>query len=95
MTRIQRHRGFHREDEGAMVWNTLLQLLCRNCENAPRWTNNEWLDLLHEGRDKKRFQCCLNSDGFIHHLRAVQGHSGGKKVDPFLLDSVKIPLHVE
>ena len=72
-------------------WDTLLQMLCRDCENAPRWTNNEWLDLLHEGSDKKRFQCCLNSDSFIHHLRAIRGHSGGNRVDPVLLDSVKIP----
>ena len=28
------------------------------------------------------FQYFLNSDGFIHNMRAVQGHSGGYKVDP-------------
>ena len=52
MTRILRHRGFHREDDGAMDWDTWLHMLCRDCENAPRWMNDEWLDLLHEGSDK-------------------------------------------
>ena len=36
MTRILRHRGFHREDDGAMDHDTLLHNLCRDCENAPR-----------------------------------------------------------
>ena len=48
-------------------------------------TNPEWSHHLHNGRDKKRFQCCLNSDGFIHYMRATQGRSGGDKVDPSLL----------
>ena len=28
-------------------------------------------------------------------MRAIQGHSGGIKVDPTLLDNVEIPLHNE
>ena len=27
--------GFHREDDGAMDWDTLLHMLCRDCEGAP------------------------------------------------------------
>ena len=54
-------------------------------------TNHERLDHLHGRSDKKRFQFCLNSDGFIHDMRAIQGHSGGYKVDPSLLDDVQIP----
>ena len=37
------------------------------------------------------FQYCLNSDGFIHHMRAIQGHSGGNNVDPSVRDNVAIP----
>ena len=33
---------------------------------------------------KDRFQYCQNSDGFIHYMRAIQGHSGGNNVDPSL-----------
>ena len=83
MVRIPRHRGFHREDDGAMDWDTLLHMLSRDCDGAPKWTNLEWLDLLHRGGDKKRFQYCLNSDGVIHNMRAIQNHSGGNKVDPY------------
>ena len=31
------------------------------------------LDLLRTGSDKKRFQFCVNSDGFINDMRATQG----------------------
>ena len=58
-------------------------------ENAWKWTNPEWLDLLQEGSDKKRFQYCLNSDGLVLCMHAIQGHSGGTKVDPALLDERK------
>ena len=83
--------GFHREDDGAMDWDTLLHMLCRDCEGVPRWTNPEWLDLLHRGSDKKRFQHCLNSDDVIHYMRAIQSHTGGNTVDPLLLDNLQIP----
>ena len=77
MTRILRHRGLHREIDGATEWNRLLQTLCRYHYDAPRWTNRLWMDHLLKGSNKKRFQYCLNSDGSILYMRAVQGHSGG------------------
>ena len=66
-------------------------MLSRDCEGAPKWTNLEWLDLLHRGSDKERFQYCLNSDGFIHYMRASRDHSEGNKVDPLLPDKVQMP----
>ena len=84
MTQVLRHQGSHREDDGAMDWNTLLHVLCRDCENAPKWTNPEWFDLLHKGSGKDRFQYCQNSDGFIHYMRAIQGHSGGNNVESII-----------
>ena len=60
-------------------------------ENAWKWTNPEWLDLLHKGSDKNRVQYCLNSVGLIPRTRAIQGHSGATKVDLSLLDDVLIP----
>ena len=59
--------------------------------NAVRWSNKEWLDLLQQGSDKKRFEYCLSSDGLIVYMRVVQGHSGGTKVDLALLDDVEVP----
>ena len=52
-----------------------------------------WIDHLHGGSDKKRFQHCPNSDGFILYLRADKGPSGGNKVDPSLQDKVEIPCN--
>ena len=95
MTQMLRHHGSHREDDGAIKWNTLLTRLCRDFEkeNAGRWSNKEWLHLLQRGSDKKRFQQCLKSDCLIIYMRAIQRHSGGTKVDPTLLDNVLIPYN--
>ena len=84
------HRGLHPETDAAIDWDTLLLVLCRDHGNAWGWTNHEWLDHLHRGSDKKIFQYCLDSDGFAHHLRVIEGHSVTDKVDPSLLDNVKI-----
>ena len=48
----------HRADDGAIGWNTLLRRLCRDFENdnAGRWSNMEWLDLLQQGSNNKRLQ---------------------------------------
>ena len=80
----------HREDDGAIDWNTLLPWLCRDFENenAGRWSHKERFNLLQQESDKKRFQYCLNPNGFIHHMRAIHGHSGGNKVGPSLQDYV-------
>ena len=52
----------------------------RRHSDAPRWTNQMWMDHLHEGSNKEGFQCCLNSDGFILlYMRAIQGHFGEKQ----------------
>ena len=84
ITQVLRHQGSHREDDGTVDWITLLHVLCRDCESAPKWTNPELFGLLHKGSGKDRFQYCQNSDGFIHCMRAIQGHSGGNNVDPSL-----------
>ena len=39
--------------------------------------------------NKKRFQCCLDSDGYILNLWAIQSHSGENRVDLSLQDSGK------
>ena len=41
------------------------------------------------------FQYWLKSDGLILYMRANQGHSGGAKVDPTLLDNVGHSLQIE
>ena len=76
MTTLQ-HRGLRRETDGATAWN-ILSLYCVATTGK-------------QGSDKKICKYCLNSDGFIHGVRATRGHPGGNKVDPSLLDNVEIP----
>ena len=78
MTRIPRHRGLHREDDGAMDWDTWSHMVFRDNENASKCTNPEWSDLLHRGRDKKRFQYCLNGERF-HPLHSCHPRSLWRK----------------
>ena len=60
---------------------------CRYHSDVPKWTNELWLVHLHRG-SSNIFHYCLNSDGFNLHMRVVQGHSGGNKVDLSQLDNV-------
>ena len=88
---MQRHRGLYRDMDGAVEWNRWFQTFCRCHSDAPRWTNQMWIDHLHRGSNKKRFQCCLNSDIFTLSTRAIQGHSGGNNVELLLLVDVQTP----
>ena len=49
--------------------------------------------ICREESDKKRFQYCLDSDGYFLYMRAVQGHSGGNKVEPSQHGNVKNPYN--
>ena len=86
MTRILRHRGLIEKQREQ--WNGTN---CYTCfiyviQTPPRWTNQMWIDHLHKGSNKKRFQYCPNSDGlddieipynwseYIHHV--------GSSLDP-------------
>ena len=92
MTKILRHNESYREYDGAIDWHTLLPMLCLDyeCANTWKWTNPEWLNLLHTGCDRQRFQYWLNSDCLIDYIRVIQDHSGGTKDDPSMLVNVVI-----
>ena len=64
---------------------------CRDHPDAPKWTKQLWIDYLQRGSDKNRFQYCFDSNGYLLYMRAIQGHSGGHKVDPSLQDNIEIP----
>ena len=53
MTRLLRHQGYLREDDGTIEWRKFLPLFYR--------------------------EHCLDPNGFILHMRAIQGHCGGNK----------------
>ena len=48
------------------------------------------MDCLEKGGDKKGFQNCVDFNGYILLVRAIQGHSGGNKVHPSLQDNAEI-----
>ena len=44
MTRILQHPGFPLENDGAIEWKRLLLMFCRDRFDAPKWTNQIWID---------------------------------------------------
>ena len=91
VTKLSRHQGLHREFDGAIDWCSLLLMLRREFESdgAENFTDSQWLSLIHRGRNKPRFQYCLDSNENLMYIRAIPGHSGGALVDPELLDYVE------
>ena len=66
---------------------------CADRSREMEWHSCCWKHWPQRGSDKKRFQYCLGSDGFLLHMRAIQGLSGGNKVDPSLQENVEIPYN--
>ena len=52
----------------------------------PRWEGCGWLNSTHCPHHN-----FFNTNGYILYVRAIQGHSGGNKVDPSLQGNVEIP----
>ena len=47
--------------------------------------------MLERRHQQVRFEYCVDHGGRIKYLRALQGHSGGVRVDPTLQNHVQIP----
>ena len=95
----------YREDDGAVhddqvideckekqfdntrYWSDEMQ---KHLVSAQHWSIEKWVSVLARGgRQKKRFQCCLNPN-YPHqflYLRAIHGHSGST-INPALQDNV-------
>ena len=71
----------------------LVSMVHRENLEVEKWAKQVWLDCFGKGSNKNICQCCLDSHGYLLHMRAIQGHSGGNKVDPTLQDNVKIPYN--
>ena len=63
-----------------------------NFEYSQYWSDDVWKSkMAGGGGNKKRFQYCTDPSGHeILYLRALQGHSGRKPIDPTLQDKVLI-----
>ena len=91
MSSLLRYQDCPREDDGAIEWRQLLLMFYPDYLEAKKLTKQTCLNHQEKGSNKKILQYCFDSYGYILYVRAIQGHSGGNKVDPSLQDHVEIP----
>ena len=95
MIRLLRHDPtVLREEDGAVEFRILAPMFRSEFTPSPYLSIRTWLNYLQKGGGaKKRYQYCVDpySADTILHLRAIQGHSGGKHIDPTLQDNVLSP----
>ena len=51
----------------------------------------DWLQAIHEGSNKTRFEYCKTSKDHEIHVLAIHGQTGGNMISPELMGHVKIP----
>ena len=75
-----------------------LSSVANNSGSIPRirqkpigWSFEDWKRCFQHGSGKIRFGCCTDNLGNSQYLRAVQGHSGGAKLDAKLQSNIKMP----
>ena len=80
--------------DGAVKFDEMIERFKVKFVGTLQWTVDEWVSFLAKGEEeRRRFQYCMNplsSDKFVY-FRAIQGHSGGNLVDPFLQDNALLP----
>ena len=95
MIRLLRHDdSVNREDDGAVKFEDLASIFRSRIMSFSHWSIRTCLSFLQRGGGiKKRFRCCVDpsSPETFQNLRAIQGHSGGKHIDPTLQDNVLLP----
>ena len=95
MIRLLRHDNtVLREDDGAVKFQDLASIFRSEFTSSSHWSIRTWLSFLQRGGGvKKRFQYCVDpsSPETLLYFRAIQGHSGGKHMDPALQDNVLSP----
>ena len=95
MIRLLRHGpSVLREGNGAVEFRMLAPMFRSEFTSSQYWSIRTWLNHLQKGGGpKKRFRYCVDpcSADTILYLRASQGHSGGKRMNPTLQDNVLFP----
>ena len=82
----------HREEDGAVKWTEWLpNSQVFSSENVNQWRPRQWVDLIRRGSNEERFENCLNSQSEVRSMRALQGHSGGVRIEPKRQNNVKLP----
>ena len=60
-------------------------------EWSKKFSDNQWIHLIHEGSSKKRVEYCLDNKKSLCYLRAIQRHSGGIPIRPEMMEYTFIP----
>ena len=93
--RLLRHdSSVPREEDGAVEFRILAQMFRSEFTSSSYWSIRAWLNYLQRGGGpKKRFQYCVDPShaNTIPYIRAIQGHSGGRHINPTLEDNVLLP----
>ena len=60
---VRHHDQDERERDGAVRWDTIYPIQWKEFEEkiGRRCTHEEWIDYIHWGSNKARFEYCLNS----------------------------------
>ena len=88
---LHRHGSLPREDDGAIEFWRIKDYLKNHFVHSRHWSDEKWKSIMARGgRNKNRFQYCIDSSGAILYLRTLQGHSGRNLIDPSLQDNVVI-----
>ena len=95
MIRLLRHdSSVLRKEDGAVEFRILAPMFRSEFTSSQHWSIRAWLNYLQNGGGlKKRFLYCVDpfSADSILYLQGIQGHSGGRHINPTLQDNV-LPL---
>ena len=95
MIRLLRHdSSVPREEDAAVEFRILAQMFHSEFTSSQDWSIRAWLTYMQKGGGiKNRLLCCVDpfSADTVLYSRAIQGHSGGKHINPTLQDNVLLP----
>ena len=69
-----------RTRHGALHWQTVLDHF-KGFVKTVGWSFEDWNRCSEHGSEKGRFEYCIDITGNPQYQRALQGHSGGAKLD--------------
>ena len=79
-----------REPDGTIHWKTLMHH-CKGFQRTANWTFDDLKTCLETGIHQIVLEYCLDEENQTHCMRSVQGHTGGRQIDPRLQNNVLIP----
>ena len=74
-------------------WRSLKLKLAFLKHGGDTSSDSDWINHIWKGSSKTPFQCCQNSCNTSLYIRAFQGHTGGKLIEPELMGHVAFPFN--